>query len=168
MALFKKFDAVIVNCDNYRAISVLPTVRKIVERAAPIQLYNHLDSNGLLRVKQLGFRRKRSTSSALLQFNSVMICTEYGGRIGDGCCFSRLKESLRYVESSRPLAQAACLGSGRLSCSMVQIILNKSVSEDGDGWHSIDTPFSQYTLKLPFSRMTLLSIVQHPPLPNFN
>ena len=69
MALFKNSDADIFNCDNYRAISVLPVVRKIVERAAPIQLYNHLDSNGIFHVKQFGFRRKRSTSSTLLQFN---------------------------------------------------------------------------------------------------
>ena len=64
MALFKNSNA--DNCDNYRPISVLPTVSKIVERVAHIQLYNHLDSNGLLHVKQFGFRRKRSTSSALL------------------------------------------------------------------------------------------------------
>ena len=69
MALFKNSDVDIFNCDNYRAISVLPVVRKIVERAAPIQLYNHLDSNGIFHVKQFGFRRKRSTSSTLLQFN---------------------------------------------------------------------------------------------------
>ena len=51
----------------------LPTVSKIVERAAHIQLYNHLDSNGLLHVKQFGFRRKRSTSSALLQFSDDIL-----------------------------------------------------------------------------------------------
>ena len=39
--MFKNSDA--DNCDNYRPISVLPTFSKIVERAAHIQLYNHLD-----------------------------------------------------------------------------------------------------------------------------
>ena len=116
------------NCDNYRPISVLPTLSKIVERAAHIQLYNHLDSNGLLHVKQFGFRRKRSTSNALhvLQFSDDILQNMEDGLV-TGVVFSRLKESLQYGESLRPLAQAVCLGSGRLSCSMVQIILNESV-----------------------------------------
>ena len=119
MALFKNSDA--DNCDNYRPISVLPTVSKIVERTAHIQLYNHLDSNGLFHVKQFGFRRKRSTSSALLQFSDDILQNMEDGLV-TGVVFLNLKkqeESLRYGESSRPLAQAACLGSGRLSCSMV-------------------------------------------------
>ena len=93
--------------------------------------YNHLDSNGLLHIKQFGFRRKRSTSSMLhvLQFSDDILQNIEDGLV-TGVVFSQLKESLRYGELSHSLAQAVCLGSGRLSCSMVQIILNKSVSSN--------------------------------------
>ena len=61
-ALFKDGDR--SDCNNYRAISVLPTVSKIIERAVHSQLYSYLSDNKLLYVKQFGFQHRRSTSSA--------------------------------------------------------------------------------------------------------
>lgn len=61
------------NCNNYRPISVLPTVSKIVERAVHSQLYEYLTTNNLLYIKQYGFRRKRSTASALLKFTDEIL-----------------------------------------------------------------------------------------------
>ena len=90
MALFKNSDA--DNCDSYRPISVLLTVSKIVERAARIQLYNHLDSNGLLHLKQFGFRRKRSTSSTLLQFRDDILQNTEDGLV-TGVVFLDLKKA---------------------------------------------------------------------------
>ena len=90
MALFKNSDA--DNCDNYRPISVSLTVSKIVERAAHIQLYNHLDSNGLLHLKQFGFRRKRSTSSTLLQFSDDILQNTEDGLV-TGVVFLGLKKA---------------------------------------------------------------------------
>ena len=42
-ALFKQGDR--TNMDNYRPISVLPTVSKVIERAAHMQLYDFLESH---------------------------------------------------------------------------------------------------------------------------
>jgi len=54
------------NVSNYRPISVLPLISKIFEKVAHKQLYNYLEQNEILSSSQFGFRRKKSTSHALL------------------------------------------------------------------------------------------------------
>ena len=66
IALFKDGDKSIK--DNYRPISILPTISKIIERSAHIQLSSFLEVNRLLSQSQFGFRLKRSTSTALIDF----------------------------------------------------------------------------------------------------
>ena len=45
--------------DNYRPISVYPTLSKILERMFYNQLMAHFEKNGLLYTHQFGFRSKR-------------------------------------------------------------------------------------------------------------
>ena len=66
MALFKSGDR--TSADNYRPISILPTLSKILERVVHSQFYKHLNSNNLLSSMQYGFRPKHSTVSALSTF----------------------------------------------------------------------------------------------------
>ena len=54
--------------DNYRPISVLNIISKVVERIAYNQLMDYLESNNLLNENQFGFRRKRSTRDAVTKF----------------------------------------------------------------------------------------------------
>ena len=54
--------------DNYRPISVLPTLSKILERMFYNQLMAHFEKNGLLFTHQFGFRSKRSTEQAVNLF----------------------------------------------------------------------------------------------------
>ena len=51
--------------DNYRPISILPVVSKILERAVQQQLVDYLESHGLFSRYQSGFRHKYSTQSAI-------------------------------------------------------------------------------------------------------
>ena len=51
---------------NYRPISVLPAISKIMERILYNQLYNYLTKFGLLSNSQFGFRKSHSTATALL------------------------------------------------------------------------------------------------------
>ena len=51
---------------NYRPISVLPAISKIMERIMYTQLYNYLSENNLLSEHQFGFRKNHSTATALL------------------------------------------------------------------------------------------------------
>ena len=46
---------------NYRPISLLPIISKIMEKVISEQLSDYLERNNLLSNKQFGFRRKLST-----------------------------------------------------------------------------------------------------------
>ncbi len=48
-------------CDNYRPISLLSTLSKVLEKMVCVQLVNHLDRNKILYEHQYGFQRNRST-----------------------------------------------------------------------------------------------------------
>ena len=52
---------------NYRPISVLPAISKIMERILYNQTYNYLTTFGLLNSSQFGFRKSHSTATALLE-----------------------------------------------------------------------------------------------------
>eukprot|EP00794_Sanderia_malayensis_P005002 gene5002-5659_t len=52
------------NFDNYRPISVLPIVSKVIEKIVQKQLINFLDQTKLLSTRQFGFRAKMSTELA--------------------------------------------------------------------------------------------------------
>ncbi len=54
-------------CENYRPISILPTISKILERSVFNQIYKFLNDNSLLSKYQSGFRPKNSTLTALIQ-----------------------------------------------------------------------------------------------------
>jgi hypothetical protein len=56
---------------NYRPISVLPVISRIMERILYDKLYNYLTKFGLLSDCQFGFRKFHSTATALLD------CTNY-------------------------------------------------------------------------------------------
>jgi hypothetical protein len=59
-------------CDNYRPISLIPTLSKILEKIVAINLTNHLQLNNLLHRNQFGFQRNTSTEHNLLKvFNFI-------------------------------------------------------------------------------------------------
>ena len=62
--VFKKGDR--GNPENYRPISLLPTISKLYENFLSYQLNNYLELNNVLSNRQHGFRRNRSTETAVL------------------------------------------------------------------------------------------------------
>ena len=54
--------------DNYRPISILPVLSKILERAVHRQLYHYLQQHNILSLYQCGFRKCHSTEFAALSF----------------------------------------------------------------------------------------------------
>ena len=56
--------------NNYRSISVLPTVARVFEKIIYGQLYEHFMTNKLLRYQQFRFRSLHSTASALSKSTS--------------------------------------------------------------------------------------------------
>ena len=63
--LFKKEDATIPK--NYRPVSLLPILSKILERAVYNQLIKYLEDNQLLHPSHHGFRKSHNTTTALLE-----------------------------------------------------------------------------------------------------
>ena len=51
---------------NYRPISLLPNISKIIEKAMYTRLYNFLEKYNCLYKKQFGFRNSHSTNHALI------------------------------------------------------------------------------------------------------
>lgn len=56
--------------NNYRLISILPSIRKIFEKALARRLENFLENNNFLSTSQFGFRKNFSTQAGLLHFVS--------------------------------------------------------------------------------------------------
>ena len=67
--------------ENYRPISILPVLSKILERAVHTQLSNYLESNNLLTDSQFGYRKKRSTKLATALFTDNVIKEIDNGRM---------------------------------------------------------------------------------------
>ena len=54
------------NTENYRPISVLPTIAKIFKKVIYKQLYNYIETFNILKDCQYGFRNKMSTQLAIV------------------------------------------------------------------------------------------------------
>ena len=59
-------------CDNYRPISLLSTLSKILEKIVSIQLVNHLEINKLIYKHQYGFQRHKSTEHNLIHLSNFV------------------------------------------------------------------------------------------------
>ena len=69
------------NNDNYRPISVLPTLSKLLEKAVHNQS-QYLEENDLLNIFQIGYRDKRSTQLATtLLFDEIREAAEKVGAL---------------------------------------------------------------------------------------
>ena len=69
--LYKKGDKCCFN--NYRPISILPTISKVFERVMYTQLYNYFNVNNLLTEQQYIFRSKHSTELASIKLVDYII-----------------------------------------------------------------------------------------------
>ena len=68
---------------NYRPISILPIISKLLEKHVHNLLYQHLSNNCLLSPNQWGFTEGKSTTTALLSFTHE--CQEALDNRGEVC-----------------------------------------------------------------------------------
>jgi retron-type reverse transcriptase len=121
MALFKSGEK--SNCNNYRPISILPTVRKIIERSVHFQFYDYLQENKLLSIRQFGFRRNRSTSSALLQFTDELLMNMDRGKVS-GVIYLDLKKAFDTINHAILLQKLKWIGVDSKSLQWFQSYLS--------------------------------------------
>ena len=96
-------------CSNYRPISVLPVVSKILERAIHDQLYHHLSENNLLTSTQSGFRPKHSTLTAAIDVTDYILSNMDNGDL-TGAVFLDLKKAFDTVDHTILLSKLSHLG----------------------------------------------------------
>ena len=73
------------NPSNFRPISIVPVVSKIVERAVHQQLYSYLTQNHLLSSTQHGFRPRHSTETALVSISDHILSANDRGELSLLC-----------------------------------------------------------------------------------
>jgi len=73
----------ISEANNFRPISILPVLSKVLERAMHHQLSNYLEDNHLLSIQQFGYRKNRSTELATLNYiDNIRRCVDQGNLVG--------------------------------------------------------------------------------------
>ena len=77
--LYKSGDR--TNASNYRPISVLPALSKLMEKAVYTQLYDYLTENNIFNDNQFGFRQKCSATTALLSFADEILASMEKGEV---------------------------------------------------------------------------------------
>lgn len=83
--------------DNYRPISVLPTVSKIMERVVYDQLSEYLEKQGLISESQYGFRKGYNTELAVTVFTDNIRRAIDRGKM-TGAVFIDLRKAFDTVE----------------------------------------------------------------------
>jgi hypothetical protein len=72
--------------NNYRPVSLLPTVSKVLERATLSRLLQHFDSNKLLTSSEFGFQKKVCIEDAIFSLLDRIITPLYHRKCMGGIC----------------------------------------------------------------------------------
>ena len=85
-----------LECNNYRPISVLSAVAKVFEKLISNQLSTFLGTRGLLTHQQVGFRKKNSTETSLINSTNEWFINMDKGYL-NGVIFLDLKKAFDCV-----------------------------------------------------------------------
>ena len=105
--LHKTDDTLLV--ENYRPISVLPALNKVMERVVHTQLSIHLDQLGYLCKHQYGFRRGHSTQQTIAQLNDWGLEAVDGGKV-TGLLFVDISKAFHSLNHKNLLRKLESLG----------------------------------------------------------
>ena len=124
--------------DNYRPISLLPVISKILEKVVFKSLMTHLTDNNLLYERQYGFRPNRSTTDAVTNLVGEIL-TSFEDNQMVLALFVDLKKAFDTVSHEIILSKLSCLGvndielcwfRSYLTNRYQRVQINKSVSDE--------------------------------------
>ena len=94
---------------NFRPISIVPVIAKIVERAVHQQLYSYLSNNHLLSPTQHGFRPRHSTETALITISDQLLTSFDRGEVSLLCLLD-LSKCFDVIDHSKLLSKLSLHG----------------------------------------------------------
>ena len=121
-ALFKSGSR--LDANNYRPITVLPTLSKILEKAVHSQVYGFLKTNELLSPNQFGLREKLSTAVALARFTDTILDNMDDGQL-TRVAFLDLSKAFDTVNQSRLILKLKSIGFSSHVCEWFESYLEK-------------------------------------------
>ena len=119
--VFKSGDKEDLN--NYRPISVLPTITRIFERLLYNLLYDYLTANKLLGDEQHGFRSLHSTAMALGKMSNQWLINMGNGNLS-AVVFLDIRKAFDTVDHTILLQKPNCYGIQRDSVKILEIIFD--------------------------------------------
>ena len=141
--LFKTGDKEDVN--NYRPISILPTLSKLIEKWVERQFSQYLNDFNLLHKSQTGFRPKHSTESALIRMtDSWLKAINEGNMVG--CVLVDFRKAFDLVDHKTLLKKLKCYKCNNSCLSWFEsylqnrtqrVSLNDNLSEAADVIHGV-------------------------------
>ena len=96
------------DCGNYRPISVISAVAKILEKLVYDQVFHFLNENKVISNQQSGFRPFHSTETSLLQFANQCLINMNNGLV-NGILFLNLKKAFDTVDYKILLSKSECI-----------------------------------------------------------
>ena len=82
---------------NWRPITILPLPSKLLEKAVHFQMSTHFDNSGCLSFNQHGFRKGKSTSTAILELTRVLT-DNYNNTNHTSCVFVDYKKAFETLD----------------------------------------------------------------------
>lgn len=110
--------------NNYRPISLLNVMSKILEKCVKIQLHCYLEDNNLLSECQYGFRKSKNTSDALFAMNKY-ISECINGNEKALTVFIDLAKAFDSIDRNILLNKMECIGIRGLALKWFSSYLNK-------------------------------------------